>query len=261
MAEAILAGLQSNGHPPSLLRYSEPLEERRSYMQSKYPQISGSNDNDKTIEGADVVVLAVKPQMLRSVVSSASSALTKNPSTLIISVAAGMTTQDIRAWLSSQSPIVRCMPNTPSLIGQGAVGLFATENVSQDQKELTESIMNSIAKQVSWIKQESLMDTVTAISGSGPAYFFLMMESMQNAAVEAGLDAEVAKSLVLQTCIGAAQMARTDDLTSLRRKVTSPNGTTEAAIKTLEANQFSMTVKKAVFAAQERGKALGKIKN
>ncbi|CAO3693392.1 unnamed protein product [Rhizopus stolonifer] len=258
MAEAIMAGLQSNGHPPSSLRYSEPLEERRNYMQKKYPHIISCNDNAKTIQGADVVVLAVKPQVLRSVVSATSSVFAENPSALIISIAGGTTTKDIRIWLNAQSAIVRCMPNTPCLIGQGAVGLYATENVSRKQRETTKSIMNSIAKQVSWFDQESLMDTVTAVSGSGPAYFFLMMEAMQNAGVQAGLSPEVAKALVLQTCIGAAQMAGTEDLATLRQKVTSPNGTTETAIRSLESNKFSKIIKEAVFAARDRGKELSK---
>ncbi|KAG0736204.1 hypothetical protein G6F57_000128 [Rhizopus arrhizus] len=256
MTEAILSGLQSSGYPPSYLRYSEPVDKRRDYMESKYPQITGFNDNTKAVQGADVVILAVKPQVLRSVITSTTFA--DSPSALIISLVGGITIRDIDRCLNTKHAIVRCMPNTPALIGEGAVGLYATEYVNSQQRDLTENIMKSISKQVSWINDESLMNTVTAISGSGPAYFFLMMEAMQNAAVEAGLSPEIAKSLVLQTCIGAARMAQVsqDDLSTLRRKVTSPNGTTEAAIKSFESNHFRKIISDAVFSARDRGETL-----
>jgi pyrroline-5-carboxylate reductase len=177
MTEAILSGLQSSGYPPSYLRYSEPVDKRRDYMESKYPQITGFNDNTKAVQGADVVILAVKPQVLRSVITSTTFA--DSPSALIISLVGGITIRDIDRCLKTKHAIVRCMPNTPALIGEGAVGLYATEYVNSQQRDLTENIMKSISKQVSWINDESLMNTVTAISGSGPAYFFLMMEAMR----------------------------------------------------------------------------------
>ncbi|KAI8372062.1 pyrroline-5-carboxylate reductase [Choanephora cucurbitarum] len=260
MAEAILCGLQSSGHPSSRLRYSEPLEERRHYMQERYPKMVGSDNNKDTVQGADVVVLAVKPQVLRSVVAELGQTLSDRPDTLIVSIAAGITTKDIYKWLKVSHPvsIVRCMPNTPALIGEGAVGLFATDHVNDNQKELTQDIMKSIAKQVSWVQEEALIDTVTGISGSGPAYFFLIMEAMQNAGVEAGLTPEEAKALTLQTCFGAARMAQTssDDLATLRRKVTSPKGTTEAAIHSMETNEIRKVMAEAVFSAQNRGREL-----
>ncbi|KAI8140306.1 pyrroline-5-carboxylate reductase [Fennellomyces sp. T-0311] len=259
MAEAILAGLHSSGHPGSRLRYSEPFEERRKYMETRYPDLVSSSDNEAAVDGADVVVLAVKPQVLKSVLINLSSALLKNPSVLIISIAAGITTDAMSQWLSSDSAaIVRCMPNTPALIAEGAVGLYANANVKPEQRSVTESIMHSIAKQVSWVQKEALVDSVTGISGSGPAYFFLIMEAMQNAGIEAGLSAEDAKALTLQTCVGAARMAQEseDDLATLRRKVTSPKGTTEAAIKSMEGNNIRQVMQDAVFAAQRRGQQL-----
>lgn len=263
MAEAILVGLKSNGHPSSLLRYSEPYDERLKYMQSKYPDLIGSKDTLTTVEGADIIVLAVKPQVLKSVVAQLGPTFNKNPSILLISIAAGITTKDIYKWLNvaHKVSIVRCMPNTPALIGEGAVGLYATEDVTQAQKSLTENIMNSIAKKVSWVNKEALIDTVTGISGSGPAYFFLMMEAMQNAGIEAGLSPEDAKDLTVQTCLGAARMALTseDDLATLRKKVTSPKGTTEAAINSFEANNIRRIVADAVFAARDRGQELAEI--
>ncbi|KAL7317267.1 hypothetical protein PS15m_003648 [Mucor circinelloides] len=256
MAEAILCGLQSSGHPSKHLRYSEPFEQRRQYMQSKYPEMIGSDNNQEIVDGANVVILAVKPQVLRSVVSD----LKLKADTLIVSIAAGITTADIYKWMNTTDPaaIVRCMPNTPALVGEGAVGLFATDAVNEDQRNMTEDIMKAVAKQVSWVEDESLIDTVTGISGSGPAYFFLIMEAMQNAGIEAGLSSEDAKALTLQTCIGAARMALTseDDLATLRRKVTSPKGTTEAAINSMESNNIRKLMADAVFSAQDRGREL-----
>ncbi|KAI8969181.1 pyrroline-5-carboxylate reductase [Mycotypha africana] len=268
MAEAILCGLQSSGHPPSKLRYSEPFEQRYQYMQTKYPDMAGSTDNAEVVQDADVIVLAVKPQVLRKVVVDLGpSILQQSRIPLIISIAAGITTFDINKWICSKCEsndsnkevaIVRCMPNTPALVGEGSVGLFATENVKQEQRDMTEKIMKAVAKQVSWVEDESLIDTVTGISGSGPAYFFLIMEAMQNAGIEAGLTPEDAKALTIQTCIGAARMAQTseDDLVTLRRKVTSPKGTTEAAINSMEANGIRKAMADAVFAAQNRGREL-----
>ncbi|ORY97797.1 pyrroline-5-carboxylate reductase [Syncephalastrum racemosum] len=252
MAEAILGGLRSSGHPGSLLRYSEPLDERRKYMQGKYPDLVSATDNAAAVKGADVVILAVKPQVLRSVIQTLAPSF--EPTTLLISIAAGITTDDMQRWLSGVSlPIVRCMPNTPALIGEGAMGLYATHTVTQEQRALAESIMHAVSKQVSWVSKECLIDTVTGISGSGPAYFFLIMEAMQNAGIAAD-----AKALTLQTCVGAARMAQEseDDLATLRRKVTSPKGTTEAAIKSLEANQIRKIMEDAVFSAENRGRQL-----
>ncbi|KAG0186679.1 hypothetical protein DFQ28_007473 [Apophysomyces sp. BC1034] len=259
MAEAILGGLHASGHPGSHLRYSEPLDERRKYMLSKYPELVGLANNEAVVDGADVVVLAVKPQVLRSVITSLAPTLLRNPSVLVISIAAGITTADMLKWFnSSRVPIVRCMPNTPALYGEGAFGLYATNSVNDAQREVAENIMRAVAKQVSWVEKEALIDTVTGISGSGPAYFFLIMEAMQNAGVDAGLSPEDAKALTLQTCLGAARMAQQsdDDLGTLRRKVTSPKGTTEAAIKSLEANNIRQIMHDAVFAAENRGRQL-----
>jgi pyrroline-5-carboxylate reductase len=183
MAEAIMGGLYhpSVGHPHTHLRFSEPLEERRQYMNQKYPDVLGTADNDAVVDGADIVILAVKPQVLKPVVEALAPTLHKNPNTLIISIAAGIETEAILRWLNAQdyqAPLVRIMPNTPALIGEGAVGLFATNVVTQEQKELTERLLGSVSKVLSWVEKESLIDTITGMSGSGPAYFFLMMEAM-----------------------------------------------------------------------------------
>ncbi|CAO3635038.1 unnamed protein product [Cunninghamella blakesleeana] len=262
MSEAILGGLFASGHSSSKLRYSEPFQQRKEYMQKKYPDILGSDNNLKVIDGADIVILAVKPQVLRKVLQETSQALLKNPNTLIVSIAAGITTQDIYKWMNTDQPVnlVRCMPNTPSLIGEGAFGLYANQNVNEEQRLLTENIMRAVAKQVIWVDEEHLIDSVTGISGSGPAYFFLIMEAMQNAGIAAGLSPEDAKSLTLQTCLGATKMAQTseDDLATLRRKVTSPKGTTEAAINSMESSNIRKLMNDAVFAAVHRGQELSK---
>ncbi|CAO3619296.1 unnamed protein product [Mucor hiemalis] len=260
MAEAVMGGLYSSGHPHNKLRFSEPLEERMQYMKSKYPEVMATKDNDACVEGADIVILAVKPQVLRKVVTELASTLHNNPHILIISIVAGIECEAILRWLNAsyQAPLVRIMPNTPALIGEGAVGLFANPVVTQAQRELTESLFGSVSKELSWVDTESLIDTITGVSGSGPAYFFLIMEAMENAGVAAGLTREGAKALTLQTCLGAARMAQKseDDLATLRSKVTSPNGTTEAAIKTMEAANIRQIMHDAVFAATDRSKEL-----
>lgn len=183
MAEAIIGGLYASGHPASHLRYSEPVQERRRYMQQKYPEITATHDNNEAVRGAQVVILAVKPQVMRLVVQTLELPTTEN--VLVISIAAGIRTTDIARWFkdnnaaAAEIPVVRCMPNTPALIGEGAVGLYAVEAVSTEQRQLAETIMGSIAKKVCWVQQEKLMDTITALSGSGPAYYFLFMEAMR----------------------------------------------------------------------------------
>lgn len=181
MAEAILGGLYSQGQSVSKLRFSEPLEERRQYMMKKYPNVMATADNAECVDGADIVILAVKPQVLRIVVTDLASTLHNNPNILIISIAAGIESEAIERWLSAttyQAPIVRIMPNTPALIGEGAVGLYANGIVTQEQKDLTERLLRSVSKQLAWVDTESLIDTITGVSGSGPAYFFLIMEAM-----------------------------------------------------------------------------------
>ncbi|CAO3667265.1 hypothetical protein G6F70_001553 [Rhizopus microsporus] len=257
MAEAILGGLY-RFYPHSLLRFSEPLDERREYMSQKYPDVWSTNDNQEVVQGADMIILAVKPQVLRPVVQGVANVL-RQSRPLVISIAAGIETAAIVRWLGADDiPVVRIMPNTPALIGEGAVGLFATTIVTQEQRQLTEQLMGAISKQLSWVKDESLIDTITGVSGSGPAYFFLIMEAMENAGVAAGLSREDAKALTLQTCLGAACMAQTseDDLATLRRKVTSPKGTTEAAILSMEANRIREVIHDAVFAATNRSREL-----
>ncbi|KAI9468096.1 MAG: pyrroline-5-carboxylate reductase [Benjaminiella poitrasii] len=260
MSEAVMGGLYSSGHAPSHLRFSEPIESRRAELASRYPGVTASASNTEVVQGADVVILAVKPQVMAGVVQGLASDIT--PSTLVISIAAGIQTDAIQRWLNSPTTaIVRLMPNTPALIGEGALGLFATAHVSDDQKQRVEQLFRSVSKVLSWVEDESMIDAVTGVSGSGPAYFFLIMESMENAAVELGFSREDAKALTVQTCLGAARMAqenKDETLAGLRRKVTSPNGTTEAAIKKMESLGIRGMMKKAIVAATDRSQELAK---
>ncbi|KAI8379257.1 uncharacterized protein BYT42DRAFT_568234, partial [Radiomyces spectabilis] len=181
MAEAMLGGLYNSGYPKDHLGFSEPFNERRSYMTEKYPNVKSFSDSKQVVEGAQIIFFAVKPQIMPAVMGELKEKLKENPHALLISVAGGVTTDNIRRWLNASSNVslIRMMPNTPMLIGEGAVGLFATDTVDAKQRELTETILRTVAKQLVWVKDESLLDTITAVSGSGPAYYFLIMEAMR----------------------------------------------------------------------------------
>lgn len=188
MAEAIAGGLLANGYPTHKIRVSEPFPDRVRYLNERYPSLNvvadnhaavrGADDPDTTALRADVVVLAVKPQILSTVVLNLAPTMQAvNP--LVISIAAGIRTEDILRWAGSEDvALVRCMPNTPALVLEGAAGLYATSNVSGEQKETAERILGAVSKKVCWVPKESALDAVTAVSGSGPAYFFLLMEAM-----------------------------------------------------------------------------------
>ncbi|SAM07659.1 hypothetical protein [Absidia glauca] len=262
MAEAILGGLCHDDQ--YRLVFSEPSRDRRDYMKQKYPTVEGYSNSDSMLgeEKPQAVVLAVKPQIMKTVMLDLKPLLHQMDTIpLLISIAAGISTSSMQRWLDlgDTLPLIRLMPNTPALIGQGAVGCYAVPGcVSPDQRLLTESLLGAVCKHISWVDREPLIDAVTAVSGSGPAYYFLIMEAMQNAGVEAGLSVEDAKALTLQTCLGAAKMAMEseDDLAMLRRKVTSPKGTTEAALKVMEAANIRQLMHDAVFAADERSREL-----
>ncbi|KAI8319645.1 pyrroline-5-carboxylate reductase [Martensiomyces pterosporus] len=266
MCEAILSGLLKIGHPTSHVRVSEPFPERQQYLREKY-SIDVYADNQDAILGTkgtvstvpvDVVVLAVKPQVVGSVVRGVSEALLST-TPLVISIVAGVAIADFTRWIHSASsdkrvPLVRLMPNTPALVGEGAAGMYANEDVSEKQREQTEYVVKNIAKEYFWVDSESGIDAVCSISGSGPAYFFLIIEAMEKAGQDLGLSADVAKRLAAQTALGAAKMVLTseDDVQTLRRKVTSPNGTTHAAIETMKQEGVPEGIEKGVMACRAR---------
>ncbi|KAJ1990431.1 hypothetical protein GGI25_003541 [Coemansia spiralis] len=243
MCEAILSGLLKTGHPTSHVRVSDVNADRREYLRSTY-SIDTFDDNAEAVLGTtasvsknvpvNVVVLAVKPQVVGAVVRGLSQSLNQ-AKPLVISIVAGVQIKDLQRWIGGVVPLVRLMPNTPALVGEGAAGMFADHDVTPAQRTQTEYVVQNIAKVHAWVDTESDIDAVCAISGSGPAYFFLVLEAMEKAGVEMGLEKSVARRLAAQTALGAATMVLSSDeeVGELRRKVTSPNGTTHAAVESM----------------------------
>ncbi|MBA1202345.1 pyrroline-5-carboxylate reductase [Pseudomonas capeferrum] len=253
MAASLIGGLRAQGLEASQIRASDPGAETRTRLGAEHG-IEVFEDNAQAIEGADVIVLAVKPQVMKAVCVALRPNLESGQ--LIVSIAAGITCASMNAWLGAQ-PIVRCMPNTPSLLRKGVSGLYATAEVSARQREQAEQLLSAVGIAL-WLEQEQQLDAVTAVSGSGPAYFFLMIEAMTAAGVKLGLSPETASQLTLQTALGAAHMAAASDVDAaeLRRRVTSPAGTTEAAIKSFQSNGFEALVEQALEAAARRSAEL-----
>lgn len=254
MASSLIGGLIADGHPPHLIRVSEPDEQRRSMLAAH--GVESISDNLGIASWADVLVLAVKPQIMKAVCLDIAPGVAASRA-LVVSVAAGIPVASMEQWLGQQTAIVRCMPNTPAMVQSGATGLFANAATSTDQKNAAECLLRSVGLAL-WLKHESLMDAVTAVSGSGPAYYFLFMEAMEQAAVDLGLDEETARLLTGQTILGASRMAMESDVSpaELRRRVTSPGGTTEQAIRVFEEHHLQQTIKTAMEAAYGRAKAM-----
>ncbi len=233
MASAIIGGMIESGHSPSAITATSPSDAFLAPVHERYG-IHTNTDNVAAVAQADVVVLAVKPQVMREVCEGLQSVVQRRRP-LLISVAAGLDADTLEAWLGGDLAIVRCMPNTPALVGAGATGLYANARVSDEQRALATELMEAVGL-VAWVDEEPLLDAVTAVSGSGPAYFFLMFEAMEEAGVRLGLPAETARQLAMQTALGAAKMAMASDKLpeELRRNVMSPGGTTERAVQRLE---------------------------
>lgn len=255
MASSIIGGLIDAGLSPQLISVSDPVEDSLSRLRTRWP-VNTTTNNIEAVKNADVIVLAVKPQVLLGVCEELKHALSQG--VLILSIAAGMSSGKIDGTLGANQAIVRCMPNTPALVKQGASVLFANEHVSSAQRQIAENILLAVGT-VAWIEDENLMDAVTAVSGSGPAYFFLVIEAMTEAGIALGLDAKLAKELATQTAYGSSLLAResTDEVAELRRKVTSPNGTTERAIESFENNRLRDIFRQAMQACATRSKELG----
>ena len=258
MARSLIGGLVAAGTPSRTISVSELQPELRNNLQKDFG-IHVHSDNISAATGARVIVLAVKPQVLQEVVVLLGSLVAEHQP-LLVSVAAGVAAPSIERWVGNQPALVRVMPNTPALVGAGISALYANENVDEDQRKLAETIMSAVGKTV-WIEDESLMDTVTAVSGSGPAYFFYVMQSINDAAVNNGLDAETARLLTLETALGAARLAleSAEDPGTLQKRVTSPGGTTEAAINVLDSSGVNKAFQNAVSAASTRGGELAKL--
>lgn len=235
---------------------SDPSAERRAGLVDRYG-IEAVGDNDTAVDGADIVVLAVKPQQIRAAAEQLRSEL--KPEQLVVSVAAGITAEALAGWLGGHEAVVRAMPNTPAMVGCGATGLYARSAVSEKDRSNAESLLRSVGV-VQWVAEESDLDAVTALSGSGPAYVFLVMEAMQAAAESLGLDAEAARLLTLETVYGAARLAMTagESPAELRARVTSPGGTTERGIAALEEAGLRAAFADALRAAHDRSAELGR---
>lgn len=251
MASSIVGGLLDSGHAPETLRAADPYAPSRETL-ARATGIAVFENNSEAVAGADVVILAVKPQVMAQVLDNLASVLPE-PRPVILSIAAGITEASMLNRLGDRTPVVRCMPNTPALLRCGASALHASEQVDGDQRQLCQYILSAVGE-VRWVDKETQLDAITALSGSGPAYFFLLLEAMIDAAIEQGLDAETASRLAKQTALGAARMSLESDvdLIELRRRVTSPGGTTEAAINQFESDKLRELVKRAMSAAAHR---------
>ncbi|MEK7321547.1 MAG: pyrroline-5-carboxylate reductase [Pseudomonadota bacterium] len=251
MARSLIGGLIADGVEPARIWVADPDPASLRDHQNHFG-VHTTADNAEAVRQAQVIVLAVKPQVVNTAARGLIDALRKRPA-LVISVAAGIREPHLRTWLGQETAIVRCMPNTPALVGSGATALFANLNVTTEQKDLAESILRAVGMTL-WVDDEDLLDAVTALSGSGPAYFFLVMEAMEQAGVALGLPRRTARLLTLQTAFGAAKMAleSTEEVAALRRRVTSPGGTTEQAIKVLEEHGLAASFEQALRAARQR---------
>ena len=255
MARSLIGGLLAKGAAAHRVRVAEPVAELRDALARDFGVAVFDNASD-AVAGAALWLLAVKPQVMRQVCNDLS-AVAQASKPLVVSIAAGITATQMQRWLGGENAIVRAMPNTPALLGAGVTGLYATAHVSQAGRNEVEGLLAAAGKTV-WIDDESLMDAVTAVSGSGPAYVFLLAEAMEAAAKTQGLDDAAARTLVLQTILGAARMLTESDEApaELRKRVTSPNGTTQAAIETFQQGRFEQLVAQAIAAASERGTQL-----
>ncbi|MEM7077305.1 MAG: pyrroline-5-carboxylate reductase [Pseudomonadota bacterium] len=247
MAQSLIRGLLEAGTPADKLRVADPLPAQRDKLAAF--GVSTFADNNAAAAGTDAVILAVKPQVANEVVS----ALDLGDAQLLISIAAGIDIRSLSAWTRVTQPIVRCMPNTPALLGAGVTGLFASPACDAGQRKLAGTILNA-AGTTAWVASEAQIDTVTAVSGSGPAYFFKLMEAMIDAGTDLGLDRATATTLTIETAMGAARMAREGEDTpaQLRSNVTSPGGTTAAALGVMEDTDFNAIIHKALNAAEQR---------
>ncbi len=257
MANSLISGLIASGHSAQQIWVSDADQETLSSLATSM-HINTTATNDALIDEVDVVVLAVKPQVISAVIKDSRDSLNK-ANILIVSIAAGINQDSLSKWAGKDKAIVRCMPNTPALVQTGATGLYANQNVTDEQHDLAENIMRSVGISV-WVENETELDAVTAISGSGPAYFFMLMEAMEKSALELGLTEHTARLLVEQTALGAAKIAleSRESPAELRKRVTSPGGTTEQAVKIFNEGDLTGLVDKAIHAAHDRSIQLAK---
>ncbi len=256
----LAAGMIRRGVPPDHIMVSDRHRSKLKHLEQRLGVLTAET-NDDVVRFADVLVLSVKPQSMRATLEALSpEAGLHRP--LVISVAAGIHTDQVRRWLGADWPVVRMMPNTPTMVGAGATGLFATADVDQAQRRSAMALAESVGLGV-WVEDENLMDVVTAVSGSGPAYFFLAVEMLQEAAVNLGLPQAIARTLTAQTALGAARMISESgkDPKTLRHEVTSKGGTTERALSIFERHRLRELFMEAVAGATERGRELARMED
>ncbi len=258
MARSLIGGLLGDNCEASRICFSEPDAANRQRVLDLF-HIRAHDHNSDLVADCGVVVLAVKPQVMYPVCQEiAQSVQAHKP--LVVSVAAGVRLDDLQRWLGGDVALIRTMPNTPALVRSGATALFANKQVSAAQRELGEALMRAVGLTL-WLENEGQMDAVTALSGSGPAYFFLVMEALEQAGIKLGLPAKTARLLALQTAFGAAKMAleSSQDAATLRANVTSPGGTTERAIGVLQGGELEALFDRALQAAHGRSEELAAI--
>lgn len=253
MAAALIGGLLASGHSASHIRVAEPFAERADWLRRQFA-VAVKSSAAEIVHGSQALVLAVKPQQM----AEALSGLKLDKGATVVSIAAGIRIDSLRKMLGDEVYLVRTMPNTPALYQKGITGLYAAPGTPDTARDLADTIIKA-AGQTRWLANEADIDAVTAVSGSGPAYFFLLTEVMREAGVKLGLDEETAAALAQQTFIGAAEMAAKTgiDVSTLRAQVTSKGGTTEAAIKALESAGIRAIFERALSDAANRGRELG----
>lgn len=253
MAGSLIGGLRAAGHAAARLRVAEPDVVRAQALKREFG-VEVKASAREVVEGADALVLAVKPQVMKQALAG----VRPKAGTTVVSVAAGIRTDALRAWLGPEVEIVRCMPNTPALLRCGVTGLYAPQGTSPESRALAERILAAVGA-TCWLDDETLLDAVTALSGSGPAYYFLLTEALRDAGRDLGLDAATAKLLAERTLIGAGRMAESagKDVAELRANVTSKGGTTEAAVAHLERHGLRQLLAGALKAAADRSRELG----
>jgi pyrroline-5-carboxylate reductase len=257
MASSLISGLIASGHAPENIWVSDINPASLLNLAERH-RVNTSADNSIVINAVDIVVFAVKPQSLKDVAEQAAVSIQQKKA-LVVSIAAGITQHSLSQWLGAETAIVRCMPNTPALVLTGATALYANARVSPEQRDQAENIMRSVGIAL-WLDNESQLDAVTAVSGSGPAYYFLLMEAMEKTAIDLGLSESTARLLVQQTALGAAKIAleSSESPEQLRARVTSPGGTTQQAIETFQQGGFTELVAKALYAARDRSIEMSK---
>lgn len=253
MTSSMVGGLLAAGFAPENLAAADPIADNRDRLSAQGIRVA--EDNASVAIGADLIVLAVKPQVLRGVCEGLSGQLTRNQ--VVVTIAAGIPAESVATWLGGDVAVVRCMPNTPALLGLGASALCALGEITAQQHQQAEAVLGAVGA-VCWVEDEDLMHAVTALSGSGPAYFFQFMEAMIAAAKGMGLDEDTARTLCAQTCAGAGQMLLQGDAsaTELRQRVCSPGGTTERAVESFAAAGLAPMVHGAMNAALQRSREL-----